>query len=95
MSETDFKSEYQCEVPKVSGDVKIYDEYSALVEEFDRRVCTGRVIDGGRMPANRDESYLVNQNALSIRKHVMLKYGISSERFQEIIKEFNNRGSDD
>lgn len=88
---SDFKREYQCEVPKVSGDVKIYDEYYKMTEEFDKDVCTGQVINGGRLPANGEESRRINRNARSVRDDLMHKYEISAGRFQEIIKEFGNR----
>ena len=81
---TDFKSEYQNEVPKVSGDVKIYNEYHMLTEAFDRGVCTGK----GCMPATGDESIRINRHARSVRADLMHKYGISVGRFQEILKQF-------
>jgi hypothetical protein len=37
--------------------------YEFLAESFDRRVCTGGLLNGAAIPVGPDERYLVNANA--------------------------------
>lgn len=65
-----FKHEYFCDF-KDSSDEDEYlksigAEYHRRAEEYDRKVCTGPIINGSVMPSSNTELQLINRHARSL-----------------------------
>ena len=63
-------------------------EYHDTTEAYDRTVCTGEMVQGMAMPANRQERGLTVAHATEVRKRLMAQAegaGCTHREFQEAI----------
>ena len=63
--------------------------YRDMTEAFDRTRCTGRVIDGGVLPANGKEAAEINQYARRLYRELLaqaVSQGFSPQEFRDVLR---------
>ena len=70
----EFKREYFCDFKDSSDEDEylksIAAEYHRRAEEYDRKVCTGQIINGSVMPSSNTELQMINRHANSLLKEL-------------------------
>ena len=93
----EFEREYFCDF-KYSSDEDVYlksiaAEYHRRAEEYDRKVCTGQIINGSVMPSSNIEFQMINRHANSLLKELKerasIEFGIDGGEVTRAIRRYS------
>ena len=93
----EFKREYFCDFKDSSDEdgylKSIAAEYHRRAEEYDRKVCTGKIINGSVMPSSNTELQLINRHAYSLLKELKeiarIEFGIDGGEVTRAIRKYS------
>ena len=93
----EFKREYFCDFKDSSDEdgylKSIAAEYHRRAEEYDRKVCTGQIINGSIMPSSNTELQMINRHANSLLKELKerarIEFGIDGSEVTRVIRKYS------
>ncbi len=90
---TEFKQEYLCSFTDENGLYDLAREYHKQCEDYDRKVCTGPIINGSIMFNNEEEKSASIKNAIFVRNNLLEKakeMGYSNSELARAIRTTDN-----
>ena len=92
----EFKHEYFCDFKDSSDEdgylKSIAAEYHRRAEEYDRKVCTGPIINGSVMPCSNAELQLINRHAhsllIELKERAYTQFGIDYRDVSAAIRKY-------
>ena len=95
----EFKREYFCDFKDSSNEDEdgylksIAAEYHRRADEYDRKVCTGQIINGSIMPSSNTELQMINRHANSLLKELKerarIEFGIDGSEVTRVIRKYS------